>query len=325
MKKKEAKVLIKKKKMTYDQLLAEEIGVVAGVVGFSSSQTTSIYADSTVVKNPEVVYRGILYSQNRLLSEQYLLNFRRSKADMAMITGVNNFRLLNVVQAQACRKRKEDPSKLIKLPLYLNINMPVGPLIRSRRSFRNYSGKPISMEQLSTILYHAAGITGKMPLRDMPKTTTFEDDTDILVRAAPSGGGLYPISLYLFVKNVKWLAMGIYKYIPEHHALKQIRLLEEDFDFNQLGQFGEMEINTCNVCFSYCYELYANSRKYGDSGMAYAFIEAGEISSLVHLGCTALELGACDIGGYNKSDIEQLANLDGLTKHIIHFTIIGNK
>lgn len=316
---------IVKKEMTYDQLLADEIGVVAGVVGFTSSQITSIYADKTVVKSPEVVFRGSLYSKNRLLSERYLLNFRRSRADMSMIIGVNNYRLANVVQSQACRKYKEDPNKLIKLPQFMNINSPIGPLIRSRRSFRDYSGKAITLEQLSTILYHAAGVTGEMSLRDMQKSTTFEDDGKLYVRAAPSGGGLYPISLYFFAMNVKGLERGSYKYIPEYHAIKLVEKLPVDFDFNVLGQFGELKAENANLFLTYCYELYSNSRKYGDSGMAYAFIEAGGISGYIHLGCAALNLGACDIGGFHKSEIESLLNLDGLTNHIIHFTIIGNR
>jgi len=314
-----------KKSMTYDQLLAEEIGVVAGVVGFTSSQVTSLYADSTVVKSPEAVFRGTLYSKNRLLSERYLLNFRRSRADMSMIIGVNNFRLSSVVQSQACRKYKEDPKKLIKLPQYMNINTPVGPLIRSRRSFRDYSGKPITLEQLSTVLYHAAGVTGKVSLRDLPKTTTFEDDGELFLRAAPSGGGLYPINLYFFAMNVKGLERGSYKYIPEYHAVKLVDKLPEDFDINRLGQFGEMNACKANLFLTYGYELYSNSRKYGDSGMAYAFIEAGGISGYIHLGCTALDLGACDIGGFHKTEIESLLKLDGLSNHIIHFTIIGNR
>jgi nitroreductase len=39
----------------------------------------------------------------------------------------------------------------------------------------------------------------------------------------------------------------------------------------------------------------------------------------------AMDMGACDIGGFNKSEIESLLKLDGLSKHIIHFTIVGNR
>ena len=141
---------------------------------------------------------------------------------MSQISGVNNYRLPSVVQSQACRRHREDPSKLIALPKFGPMNEPIGPVIRSRRSFRDYSGRPISLEQLATVLYHAQGITGKMELRGIPKTVTFEDDDALYVRAAPSGGGLYPISLYVFAMGIKDLERGAYRYVPEHHALKQI-------------------------------------------------------------------------------------------------------
>ncbi|MBN1243429.1 MAG: SagB/ThcOx family dehydrogenase [Spirochaetales bacterium] len=315
----------RKTRMTYEQLLEGEIGVVADVVGFANSQMTSIYADTTVVKSPEVVYRGVLSSRNRFISEEYLLNFRRSRADMSQIIGVNNYRLPSVVQSQACRRHKEDPAKLVPLPKFGPMNEPIGPVIRSRRSFRDYSGRPIPLEQLATILYHAQGITGKMELRGIPKTVTFDDDDALYVRAAPSGGGLYPISLYVFAMGVKDLERGAYRYVPEHHALKRVARLDADFDVNRLGQFGEMNAQAANAFVVFVYDLYANSRKYGDSGMAYAFIEAGEISGHVHLACTALGLGACDIGGFSKSEIEALLGLDGLSRHAIHFLIIGNR
>lgn len=327
MKESEKKLVADKKKtkMTYEQLLAQEIGFVADVIGFSNSHVSSVYSDSTVVKSPEVVFRGAVYSKNRLVSEEYLMNFRRSQADMSMIIGVNNFRLPNVIQSQACRKDAEDPEDLIMLPKFLGMNEPLGPVIRSRRSFRNYSGKSISLEQLSTILFHAQGVTGKMLLRDIPKTVTFEFQQELDLRAAPSGGGLFPISLFLFIINVKGLEIGAYRYVPEHHALKLIKLLSSDFDVNVLAQFGEMNASAANLFVCFSYDLYANSRKYGDSGMAYAFIEAGEIAAHIHLATTALGMGACDIGGYHKKNIEELIGLDGVTNHIIHFLIIGNK
>jgi SagB-type dehydrogenase family enzyme len=58
--------------------------------------------------------------------------------------------------------------------------------------------------------------------------------------------------------------------------------------------------------------------------MAFAFIEAGEISQNVHLICTALGIGPCDVGGYAKQRLEQTLGLDGLSEHVIHLTVIGN-
>ena len=77
--------------------------------------------------------------------------------------------------------------------------------------------------------------------------------------------------------------------------------------------------------FFYVYDMYVNSRKYGDAGTAYAFIEAGETAQNIQLMATALGYGSCDIGGYEKQYVEKSLKLDGITKHVIHTTIIGKE
>ena len=57
----------------------------------------------------------------------------------------------------------------------------------------------------------------------------------------------------------------------------------------------------------------------------FAAIEAGEISENVHLISTAMNLASTDIGGFDKVLMEQELGIDGLTKHIIHLTLIGKR
>src|SRR5205807_7696031 len=122
----------------------------------------SLYADTTVVKSPEVVFRGLFLSQNRLVAEEYLLNFRRSEADLGVVIGANNYLNPSVVGALAHRDLQETEEDLISLPPYQNVRADLGPVIRSRRSVRHYSGKGFSLKDLSTLLYHAAGVSGHL-------------------------------------------------------------------------------------------------------------------------------------------------------------------
>ena len=41
------------------------------------------------------------------------------------------------------------------------------------------------------------------------------------------------------------------------------------------------------------------------------------------LAATALGIGACDLGGYRKHNLEEMLGLDGVYEHIIHMTIFG--
>lgn len=73
----------------------------------------------------------------------------------------------------------------------------------------------------------------------------------------------------------------------------------------------------------FVYNLYQNSRKYGDSGVVFGLIEVGAILQNLHLARTALALAGCDQGSYDKQAIERMLGLDGLTRHVVHVTVVG--
>lgn len=310
--------------MTMESFLAKELPFLAEVVGFCGNLPMSPYADSTVVKSPEVVFRGLALSRTRFLSEEYLLNFRRSGAELGMLVGVNNYRLPMVMGAEAARKFKEEPSRLLRLPDYRKINAPIGAVIRSRRSVRSYRGRPMPLRDLASLLYYGQGVTGKLDLQGLPPTVTLGAEQAISLRSAPSGGGLYPIDLYALALHVEGLERAAYCYVPEHHALKRSGQFGPSTDVSKLAQFGEIEVSKASLLLVYVYRLLDNSRKYGDSGLAYALIEAGEIAENIHLTATALGIGSCDVGGYAKHELERVLGLDGLSQHVIHLTVLGS-
>ncbi len=97
-------------------------------------------------------------------------------------------------------------SDIIQLPApNYKSNTSVEEALQKRRSVREYSKEPLSLFEISQILWAAQGIT----------------DNTYGLRTAPSAGALYPIELYLVAANVKELTRGIYKYDPRRHTLKK--------------------------------------------------------------------------------------------------------
>lgn len=102
----------------------------------------------------------------------------------------------------------------IYLPeLELHGEMSVEEAIFKRRSIRNYSDKPLKLEDLSQILWAAQGIT----------------EPNRKFRAAPSAGATYPLEIYVVVKEVEGLNPGVYLYIPFNHSLKLVK--EGDYSY----------------------------------------------------------------------------------------------
>ncbi|WP_456394245.1 SagB/ThcOx family dehydrogenase [Thermococcus sp.] len=317
--------LRQKKRMTLNEFLEKEFPIAVALISFNTNLIVSPYAEQTVVKNPETCLRGSLYSKTRLLLEYYLLNNRAPKESFVEDMGVGEYRDPDAILSLACRDLNETmitEDHVIPLPKPKRISAPLGGAIVGRRSVRDYSGDPIELEDLSSILYHADGISGKLPVTGIElESTIVGSNPEIKTRTAPSGGGLYPIDIYVIAINVKNLEEGIYLYMPYSHALKLIKRMKDE-DFSEIT-YADIDTSKLGVMLVFVYNIYRNARKYGDAALAYALIEVGEISQNVHLSSISLGYGSCDIGAYYKHKIEKLLEIDGIFSHAVHVIFIG--
>src|SRR4030042_4795682 len=87
----------------------------------------------------------------------------------------------------------------------LNGKVSVEKAIKERRTIRDFKDRLLSLTHLSQLLWAAQGIT----------------DSKEGKRAAPSGGALYPLDIYLIVgaNGVEGMEAGIYHYLPEKHSI----------------------------------------------------------------------------------------------------------
>ena len=292
------------------------------IISFNTQYcSVSTYADTTVLKTPDSVLKGSLYSkENRFNSEEYLLNYRTNNNNLGFRAGLSSFFQQNAAMTAANKNLEEEITDVIKLPKAKGIKAPLGASIEQRRSVRNYTENKLSMQDLANLLYYGQGISGEIELKD-----AIAGNDNIKLRNNPSAGGLYPINLYVYLKNVQDIEDGFYLYYPYAHGIKPINLNDENINQYDFAEFSNITANNVNVFFIYVYNMYINSRKYGDAGAAFAFIEAGEIAQNVQLTSTALGYGSCDIGGYEKQYLEKKLKLDGVTNHVIHMTIVGKE
>ena len=239
----------------------------------------SVYTDSTVVVPPEAAYSSVLVSRTYQLSQEFLLNFKRSSLDLGLPLGVNGYFGFPSRSSLALRQLSEEedqdnPEEIIKLPRYQNVNASLGITIRARRSLRQFTGKTMPLQELSTILFYGNGVTGDLAMfseEDDPQWPKYSLGAPEAVhtRAASSGGGLNPISLYLVLQNVEKLADGIYIYLPVGHSLKKVTAFNEQRRKEHLAlglSWGpNVEPAKVNLTIYYVYSVYENSRKYGDN------------------------------------------------------------
>jgi SagB-type dehydrogenase family enzyme len=292
---------------------------LASVAGFGQQHTSvSTYSATTVVRAPEAVVRGRWSpGVNGFLGEELLLNHRRSGRDLGMQLGVSRYYGHDAVLSSAHSDLRERTDGAIALPEHRRLKSGLSSTVVARRSGRGFSGKPATLDELATILWHGQGISGSLPV-----PTAQDADAAVPLRNSPSGGGLYPVRLAVLAQHVKGLTSGAYEYQPHSHTL--FPLTGAPVDLTRQLWTADVELDKVAFALVYVYDLYVNSQKYGDSGLVFALIEVGGISQNIHLARTALGMIGCDQGGYDKQTLEKTLGYDGTSRHVVHFTLVGH-
>ncbi len=188
----------------------------------------------------------------------------------------------------------ENTAQQIKLPApSIKGAVSLEEAIKKRRSRRNFTDKPLTMEQLSQILWCAQGITSEKGQR-----------------AVPSAGATFPMTIYVAVddKTCGKIPAGVYKYLPREHCLEfhiagPVREALSAASFNQLFVF---KAPVSLICVA---EYAITTNKYGERGVRYVHMEAGHIGQNVHLQAEAMGLGTCMVGAFNDGAVSKLLKL----------------
>lgn len=284
------------------------------VGGFAMQHTiVSLYSSSTVVNPPDTVVRGRFAAADEdFAGEQLLLNYRPDNARLGFQLGIGRFYESDAVLSSCHADLEEDLRDIVELPKAKAIKVGLTAAVTNRRSTRDFSGKAVELADLASILFHCQGISGELPYGNPAAPHGV-----IKLRNSPSGGGLYPVTLFVHALNVAGLSEGVYEYFPHAHALKPVTT-----EPNVLRS-PDLDITRAGFALTFVYNLLHNSRKYGDSGVVFGLIEVGAILQNMHLARTALALAGCDQGSYDKQLIEQALGLDGHSRHVVHVTVIG--
>lgn len=116
--------------------------------------------------------------------------------------------------APSLEKSVPEDTSFISLPQPVDISTPPLELrsaIESRRSIREYTGDPVTLQELAYLLWCTQGIVQ----RHEPYAT---------FRNVPSAGGRHAFETYLLVNRVSGLEPGIYRYLAFSHRLMPIEI-----------------------------------------------------------------------------------------------------
>jgi SagB-type dehydrogenase family enzyme len=166
-----------------------------------------------------------------------------------------------------------------------------------RRSIRDFSGEPVTLRELSQLLWAAQG------------TTTPEG-----ARTSPSAGATYPLELYVATPS------ACHHYVAGGHRLE--RLGADDLRPSLAeAAYGQTAILEATVVIVVTAVLARTRARYGARASRYVSLEAGHVAQSILLQAAALGLGAVPIGAF---DDDRLRRALGVASEPVYVVAIGH-
>ncbi len=206
-------------------------------------------------------------------------------------------------------------AKLIDLPNPESIDLPpvdFKQLVYDRRSLRKYGKNPLTIEELSYLLWCSQGVK-----KIAPGKATF--------RTVPSAGARHAFETYLLVNNVENLKPGLYKFLALEHKLILMSAPENIADQITEGCLGQKFVKTCAVTFVWTANVYRMAWRYGQRGYRYLHLDAGHVCQNLYLAAETINCGACGIAAFDDQELNSILKLDSEKKFVIYLATTGKK
>lgn len=248
-----------------------------------------------------------------LVSELYHENSKQTRSDVGFYRRIEYFNSseLGLQLVQRAAKQYACADRVALPPADDAVAMPLQEAIARRHSARRFGGRPLSLQELATLLRFANGLVE--PGGEAP----------VARRAVPSGGGLYPTELYVLPLDVVGLGPGAYHYDVLQHELARFVDLPAEPALGRACYLGKA-LPTASVAFaiSACFER--QSVKYAERAYRFTLLECGHVAQNILLMATAMGLDALPVGGFMDDDVHDYLQLDGRREAVLYLILMGS-
>jgi SagB-type dehydrogenase family enzyme len=189
-------------------------------------------------------------------------------------------------------KTKDTPqheTEIVRLPQpRVESGTSVEKALLARRSVRDYQDEPLTLPEISQLLWAAQGVTSPGGFR-----------------AAPSAGALYPLETYIVAGNVTGIATGVYRYLPHQHALVLTAPGDRRVGLSAAA-FHQASIRKAPASLVFSAVFARTTGKYGKRGHRYVYMENGHVAENVYLQTASLNLGTVVIGAFDDDAVKKV-------------------
>lgn len=213
-------------------------------------------------------------------------------------------------------KEAAEDARVFKLPAPDEWNetlgsMPVRMAMFGRKSWRKYSREPLSIEELSYLLWVTQGVRRKKE--------------NVTLRTVPSAGNRHALETYLAIFNVEGLEEGIYRYLPSKHQLVLETQPENLRQKTAAAALDQPFAGKSAVTFIWTAIPYRMEWRYVEASVKVIAMDAGHVCQNLYLACESMGAGTCAIAAYHQQMADQLLQVDGEEEFVVYMAPVGKQ
>lgn len=209
---------------------------------------------------------------------------------------------LLAVPVSGCRG-DEDGTSLSPPPSAVSLPVPssrgevsLEAAIQSRRSVRSFSPRPLTLREVSQLLWAAGGKT--------------VDGVTGPTRSYPSAGGIYSLSILLAAGEVSGLPPAIYRYNWKENSLLPVRSGDHRSALARAAH-GQGCVEGAPATIVIVGDISGTASRYGERGEnRYISMDAGHSGQNVSLQAQALGLGSVIVGAFRDEAVKEVLDIE---------------
>jgi len=189
--------------------------------------------------------------------------------------------------------------------------LDVRTAIALRRSLRKYAGEPISLAELSFLLWATQGIK---------KVTS----RPVTLRTVPSAGARHAFETLLLVNHVEGLEPGLYRFAAVEHALLRLDVPDANARITH-ACLEQSQVLTSAITFIWVAVVERMKYRYGQRGYRYLHLDAGHVCQNLYTAAEVIRCGVCAIAAFNDDELNGVLSLDGEEQFAIYLGSLGRQ
>lgn len=212
--------------------------------------------------------------------------------------------------------QKSSPSSipLIDLVPIQDLNLgetSVFEALKHRKTRRVFSNEPLSLEELSFLLWSVQGVK------------KIVNKGYATLRTVPSAGARHSFETYIAVSKVEGLEKGIYRYLPLEHKLSFLFYVEDLQGKLDEAVFNQRFVGKSAVTFIWTTIPYRMEWRYDIASPKLIALDAGHVCENIYLSAECINAGVCAVAAYDQEKIDELINVDGNEEFTIYLAAVG--